>query len=47
MAILRALLVLAYPLLIYAALQRISPRAIALTTPASRVASRTIREVSR
>lgn len=30
MAILRALLVLAYPLLIYAALQRTSPRAIAL-----------------
>jgi uncharacterized membrane protein len=30
MAILRALLVLAYPLLIYAALQRASPRAIAL-----------------
>jgi uncharacterized membrane protein len=30
MAILRALLVLAYPLLIYAALQRISPRSIAL-----------------
>ncbi len=30
MAILRALLVLAYPLLVYAALQRISPRAIAL-----------------
>ena len=30
MAILRALLVLAYPLLIYAALRRVSPRAVAL-----------------